>query len=142
MIILYDLGKGKPSFCLGLCINNVLFCPVDTAYWFDPIRCIEFESTSILVEIDLTWSLGFVLVQLGRLPNPLSCSTLLIFPICIYKVLIDASWFLIAASLEARISLIKLKFSSCLFADSLMNLLRVSSIDCLRSWNKGLALFL
>nr|GEY62819.1 hypothetical protein [Tanacetum cinerariifolium] len=39
-----------------------------------------------------------------------------------------------AASVEAQISLIKLGFSSCLFADSLMNLLRVSSIDCLHSW--------
>ncbi|GKA22395.1 hypothetical protein Tco_0708357 [Tanacetum coccineum] len=114
----------------------------DTVYWFDPIRRIEFESALIVVEIDLTWSLGFVSVELGRLPNPLFCSTLLICPICIYKVLIDAPWFLIATSVEARISLIKLEFSSCLFVDSLMNLLRVSSIDCLRSWNEGLALFL
>ncbi|GKC93591.1 hypothetical protein Tco_1159033, partial [Tanacetum coccineum] len=76
----------------------------------DLIRRIEFESTSIVIEIDLTWSLGFVLVEL--------------------------------AFVEAWISLIKLEFSSCLFADSLMNLLRVSSIDCLRSWNEGLALFL
>ncbi|GKE86324.1 hypothetical protein Tco_1560066 [Tanacetum coccineum] len=37
------------------------------------------------------------------------------------------------ASVEAQISLIKLEFSSCLFADLLMNLLRVSSIDCLPS---------
>ncbi|GKF49534.1 hypothetical protein Tco_0142785, partial [Tanacetum coccineum] len=29
-------------------------------------------------------------------------------------------------SVEARISLIKLEFSSCLFADSLMNLLRIT----------------
>ncbi|GKE54584.1 hypothetical protein Tco_1489740, partial [Tanacetum coccineum] len=108
----------------------------------DPIRLIEFESTSIVVEIDLTWSLGFVSVELGRLPNPLSCSTLLIFPILISKVLIDAPWFLMAASVEAQISLIKLEFSSCLFADSLMNLLKVSSIDCLRSGYEGLALFL
>ncbi|GKB43602.1 hypothetical protein Tco_0888544 [Tanacetum coccineum] len=35
------------------------------------------------------------------------------------------------ASVEAQISLIKLEFSSCLFVDSLINLLRVSSIDCL-----------
>ncbi|GKB12063.1 hypothetical protein Tco_0845986, partial [Tanacetum coccineum] len=77
---------------------------------FDPIRRIEFESASIVVEIDLNWSLGFVSVEL--------------------------------ASVAAQISLIKLEFSSCLFTDSLMNLLRVSSIDCLRSWNEGLALFL
>ncbi|GKB43690.1 hypothetical protein Tco_0888632 [Tanacetum coccineum] len=38
-----------------------------------------------------------------------------------------------AASVEARISLIKLEFSSCLFANSLINLLRVSSIVFLRS---------
>ncbi|GKD87241.1 hypothetical protein Tco_1358395 [Tanacetum coccineum] len=36
-----------------------------------------------------------------RLPNPLSCKTLLICPICISKVLIEAPWFLIAASVEA-----------------------------------------
>ncbi|GKA38191.1 hypothetical protein Tco_0730742 [Tanacetum coccineum] len=36
--------------------------------------------------------------ELGRLPNPLSCKTLLICPICISKVLIEAPWFLIAAS--------------------------------------------
>ncbi|GJT63297.1 hypothetical protein Tco_1006830 [Tanacetum coccineum] len=112
---------------------------LDTSYWFDPIRRIEFESTSIVVKIDLTWSLEFVSVELGRLPNPLSCSTLLI---CISKVLIDAPWFLIAAFVKAQISLIKLELSSCLFSDSLMNLLRVSSIDCFRSWNEGLTLFL
>ncbi|GJY46262.1 hypothetical protein Tco_0435325 [Tanacetum coccineum] len=83
---------------------------VDTAYWLDPIRRIEFESTLMEVEIKLTWSLGFVSVEL--------------------------------ASVEAQISLIKLEFSSCLFADSLMNLVKVSSIDCLQSWNEGLALFL
>ncbi|GJS42851.1 hypothetical protein Tco_0567894 [Tanacetum coccineum] len=38
-----------------------------------------------------------------------------------------------AASVEARISLIKLEFSSCLYADSPINLFKVSSIDCLRS---------
>ncbi|GKA66677.1 hypothetical protein Tco_0766485 [Tanacetum coccineum] len=74
------------------------------AYWVDLIRRIEYESASIVVEIDLTWSLGFVSVEL--------------------------------ASIEARISLIKLEFSSCLFADSLINLLRVSSIDYFRSWER------
>ncbi|GKB12612.1 putative retrotransposon ty1-copia subclass protein, partial [Tanacetum coccineum] len=38
-----------------------------------------------------------------------------------------------AVSVEAQISLIKLEISLCIFADILMNLLRVSSIDCLRS---------
>ncbi|GJX23460.1 hypothetical protein Tco_0227905 [Tanacetum coccineum] len=37
----------------------VLFCPVDTGYWCDPIRRIKLASASIVVEIDLTWSLGF-----------------------------------------------------------------------------------
>ncbi|GKE52633.1 hypothetical protein Tco_1487789, partial [Tanacetum coccineum] len=46
------------------------------------------------------------------------------------------------AYVEAQISLIKLEFYSCLFADLLMNLLRVSSIHCLRSWYEGFALFL
>ncbi|GJR31175.1 hypothetical protein Tco_0713819 [Tanacetum coccineum] len=83
---------------------------MDTAYWLDLIRRIKFESALTEVEIDLTWSLGFVLVEL--------------------------------ASVEAWISLIKLEFSSCLFADLLMNLLKVSSIDCLSLWNERLALFL
>ncbi|GJU60941.1 hypothetical protein Tco_1238707, partial [Tanacetum coccineum] len=87
--------------------SNVRLCPVDTAYWEDPIRRIGYESA-----------------------------------LMISKVLIDAPWLRMAASVEARISLIKLEFSSCLFADSLMNLLRVSSIDCLGSWYEGFALFL
>ncbi|GKC20780.1 hypothetical protein Tco_1022930 [Tanacetum coccineum] len=122
--------------------GSIWFFPVDTAYWCDPIRCIEYESASIIIEIDLTWSLWLVSVELGKLPNPLSCSTLLNYPIWISKVLIDAPWFLMATSVEARISLIELEFSSCLFADSLINLLRVSSIDCLHSWYEGFALFL
>ncbi|GJY13329.1 ribonuclease H-like domain-containing protein, partial [Tanacetum coccineum] len=65
----------------------------DTTYWLDPIRRIEFESALMEVEINLTWSLGFVSVEL--------------------------------AFVEARISLIKLEFSSCLFADSLMNFLKL-----------------
>ncbi|GKG43326.1 hypothetical protein Tco_0480010, partial [Tanacetum coccineum] len=56
--------------------------------------------------------------------------------------LIDAPWFRMAASVVAQISLTKLEFSSCLFVDSLMNLLRVSSIDCLLSWYEGFVLFL
>ncbi|GKG42172.1 hypothetical protein Tco_0476470, partial [Tanacetum coccineum] len=110
--------------------------------WDDPIRHIEYESASIMVEIDLTLSLWFISVELGRLPNPLSYSTLLICPILISKVLIDAPWFLMATSVVAQISLIKLEFSSCLFANSLINLLRVSSIDFLLSWYEGFTLFL
>ncbi|GKF78223.1 hypothetical protein Tco_0230693, partial [Tanacetum coccineum] len=34
----------------------------------------------------------------------------------------EAPWFLIAASVEARISLIMFEFSSCLLADSAINL--------------------
>nr|GEW93630.1 hypothetical protein [Tanacetum cinerariifolium] len=53
-------------------------------------------------------------------------------------VKIDLTWSLglvsiELASIEARMALIKLEFSSCLFSDSLINLLRVSSIDYLRS---------
>ncbi|GKB09503.1 hypothetical protein Tco_0837815 [Tanacetum coccineum] len=84
---------------------SVLFCPVDTAYWCDLIRRIELVSASTMVEIDLTWSLGLVSVEL--------------------------------ASVEAQISLIKLDFSSCLFADSLINLLRVSFIDAFVLGMKG-----
>ncbi|GKA19952.1 hypothetical protein Tco_0699867 [Tanacetum coccineum] len=52
------------------------------------------------------------------------------------SILLDAPWYRMAASVEAWISLIKLEFSSCLFADSLMNLLSVSSIDRLRLGTK------
>ncbi|GJZ17733.1 hypothetical protein Tco_0553856 [Tanacetum coccineum] len=48
------------------------------------------DKSAIAVEIDLTWFLGFVFVELGRLPKPLSCNTLLICPICSSKVLIVA----------------------------------------------------
>ncbi|GKE94742.1 hypothetical protein Tco_1579597 [Tanacetum coccineum] len=81
-------------------------------YRENPIRCIEYESPSIIVEIDLTWSLGLVSVELDKLPNLLSCSTLLICPIWISKVLIDAPWFLMAAFVEAWISLIRLEYSA------------------------------
>nr|GEU31669.1 hypothetical protein [Tanacetum cinerariifolium] len=74
---------------------------VDTTYWEGLIQHIGYDSASTTVEIDLTWSLGLVSVEL--------------------------------AFVEAQISLIKLEFSSCLFADSLINLLRVSSIDRLHS---------
>ncbi|GJU11987.1 putative reverse transcriptase domain-containing protein [Tanacetum coccineum] len=94
---------GKPkSMELLICeASDVWFSLVDTTYWEDPIRRIGYESTSMVVEIDLTWSLGFALVEL--------------------------------ASVEARISLIKFEFPSCLFADSPINLLKVSYIDFLRS---------
>nr|GEU93736.1 hypothetical protein [Tanacetum cinerariifolium] len=67
-------------------------CTVVTTYWEDIIWRIGYESASTIVEINLTWSLGLVLVEPG--------------------------------SVEARISLIKVEFSSCLFADSLINLLK------------------
>ncbi|GJR20787.1 hypothetical protein Tco_0969314 [Tanacetum coccineum] len=75
---------------------------VDTTYWDDPIRRIEYESDSIVVQIDLTWSIGFVLVELDRLLNPLSCSTLLICPICISKVFVDDSLGFLMASICRR----------------------------------------
>ncbi|GKE99112.1 hypothetical protein Tco_0022463 [Tanacetum coccineum] len=99
------------------------------------------EKLALAVEIDLTWSRGFVSVELGRLPNPLSCKTLLICPICISKVLIEAHWFLIAASVEARISLIMFEFSSCLLADSAINLVSDSSRFVLRSGYEEFPLF-
>nr|GEW41414.1 hypothetical protein [Tanacetum cinerariifolium] len=77
---------------------------VDMAYWEELILRIGYKSALTLVEIDLTWSLGLVSVEL--------------------------------ASIEARISLIGLEFSLCLYSDSLINLLRVSFIDCLRSWTR------
>nr|GEW43885.1 hypothetical protein [Tanacetum cinerariifolium] len=81
----------KLSFCFVSYIS-VRFCPVDMAYWEDPIRRIGYDLASIIVEIDLTWSLGLVLVELDKLPNPLFCRTLLICLIWISKVLVDAHW--------------------------------------------------
>ncbi|GJW58377.1 hypothetical protein Tco_0105108 [Tanacetum coccineum] len=49
------------------------------------------------------------------------------------KVLIRCSLNLVFASIEAQISLMMFKFSSCLFADSAMNLASDSSIVCLRA---------
>ncbi|GKF36429.1 hypothetical protein Tco_0113187, partial [Tanacetum coccineum] len=79
--------------------------------------------------------------ELGRLPNPLSCKTLLICPICISMVLIEAPWFLIAAFVETRISLIIFEFSSCLLADSAINLVSDSSRLGLRSGYEEFLLF-
>ncbi|GKB29993.1 hypothetical protein Tco_0869394 [Tanacetum coccineum] len=104
-----------------------LCCAARIQALMDPHRYGESEKSALTVEIDLTWSRGFVSVELGRLLNHLSCKTLLICPIYISKVLIEAPWFLIAASVEARISLIMFKFSSCLLADSVMNLVSDSS---------------
>ncbi|GJU74307.1 hypothetical protein Tco_1265712 [Tanacetum coccineum] len=75
----------------------LLCCVLDTAYGPHPIQRIP-EKSVLAVEIDLTWSRGFVFV------------------------LIEAPWFLIAALVEARISLIMLEFSSCLLADYAINL--------------------
>nr|GEV04460.1 hypothetical protein [Tanacetum cinerariifolium] len=68
------------------------------AYGPNHIRRIPVES-ALVVEINFTWSLRFGFVELGRLPNPLS-----------------------STSVEAHISLIMFEFSSCLFVDSAINL--------------------
>ncbi|GJW74625.1 putative reverse transcriptase domain-containing protein [Tanacetum coccineum] len=75
-------------------------------------------------------------VALGRLQNPISWLYLALLANRFYnvKVVNRCSLFRMVASVKLGFSLIKLEFSSCLFADLLMNLLRVSSIDCLRSW--------
>ncbi|GKD09527.1 hypothetical protein Tco_1189212, partial [Tanacetum coccineum] len=127
-------GKGTVSDDMLTC------CVPDTAYGSHLIQRIP-EKSALAVEIDLTWSRGFVSVELGRLPNPLSCKTLLICPICISKVLIEAPWFLIAASVEAQISLIMFEFSSCLSADSAINLVSDSSRLGLRSRYEEFPLF-
>ncbi|GJT97058.1 hypothetical protein Tco_1092576 [Tanacetum coccineum] len=49
----------------------LLCCVPDMAYGSHSIRHIP-KKSSLAVEIDLTWSRGFVSVELGRLPNPLS----------------------------------------------------------------------
>ncbi|GJS55129.1 hypothetical protein Tco_0628491, partial [Tanacetum coccineum] len=115
-------GNGNsPKFCSHLRKGNVseiklLCCVPDTAYGSCPIRRIS-EKSALAVEIDLTWSRGFIFV------------------------LIEARWFLIAASVEARISLIMLKFSSCLLVDSAMNLVSDSSKLGLRSGYEEFPLF-
>ncbi|GKC27298.1 hypothetical protein Tco_1034592, partial [Tanacetum coccineum] len=59
------IGKGTVSEEMLLC------CVPDTAYCPHIIRRIP-EKSALAVEIDLTWSRGFVFVELARLPNPLS----------------------------------------------------------------------
>ncbi|GKC51507.1 hypothetical protein Tco_1074252 [Tanacetum coccineum] len=56
-----------------------------SAYGLVSIRRLSNKS-AVAVEIDFTWSFGFVSVELGRLPKLLSCSTLLICPVCSSKV--------------------------------------------------------
>ncbi|GJS03532.1 hypothetical protein Tco_0320040 [Tanacetum coccineum] len=56
-------------------------------------------------------------------------------------VLIEAPWFLIVASVEAQISLIMFEFSSCLLADSTINLVSDSSRLGLRSGYEEFPLF-
>ncbi|GJZ61721.1 hypothetical protein Tco_0617858 [Tanacetum coccineum] len=125
----------------GTVSDHILMCCVpDTGYGSHLIRRI-LEKPALAVEIDLTWSRGFVSVELGRFPNPLSCKSLLICPICISKVLIEAHCFLIAASVEARISLIMFEFSSCLLVDSALNLVNDSSRLGLRSGYEEFPLF-
>ncbi|GJZ45808.1 hypothetical protein Tco_0593404 [Tanacetum coccineum] len=80
-----SLQSSQPKFCSRLrkwtvSENMLLCCVPDTAYGPHPIRRIS-EKFALAVEIDLTWSRGFVFVELGRLPNLLSCKTLLICPI-------------------------------------------------------------
>ncbi|GJR63407.1 hypothetical protein Tco_1505569 [Tanacetum coccineum] len=77
--------------CLGMgTISEKLMCyEPDTAYGLHPIRRISDES-ALAVEIDFTWSLGFGSVEPDRPPIPLSY----------------------------RISVICLRFSSCLCAES------------------------
>ncbi|GJZ91887.1 hypothetical protein Tco_0663952 [Tanacetum coccineum] len=84
----------------------------DTAYRLHPIRRISDES-ALAVEIDLTWSLRFGSVEMGRLLIPLS----------------------------SRISLIMFEFSSCILADSAINLVNDSSVVCLRSGYEEFMLF-
>ncbi|GJS16449.1 hypothetical protein Tco_0410921 [Tanacetum coccineum] len=139
------LQSSQPRFCSrlgkGTVLENRLLCCVpDMAYGSCLIRRI-LEKSTLVVVIDLTWSRGFVSVELGRLPTPFSCKTLLICLICISKVLIEAPWFLMAASVEARISLIMFEFSSYLLANSAMKLVSDSSRLGLRPGYEEFLLF-
>ncbi|GJX63223.1 hypothetical protein Tco_0296123 [Tanacetum coccineum] len=105
--------------------------------------CVIPENNSALaVEINLTWSRDLS-CRNGRLTKP-SClqeQIAMPVPICISKVLIEAPWFLISASAEARISLIMFEFFLCLLADSAINLASDSSGLGLRSGLKSFPLF-
>ncbi|GKF18659.1 hypothetical protein Tco_0063577, partial [Tanacetum coccineum] len=92
--------------------NKLLCCVPDTAYGPHLIRRIS-EKSALVVEINLTWSRGFISVELSRLPNPLS----------------------------SRISLIMFEFSSCFLADFAINLVSDSSRLCLRSGYEESPLF-
>ncbi|GKE82259.1 hypothetical protein Tco_1552259, partial [Tanacetum coccineum] len=103
-----------------------------------PLGCFMVQSASSMVN----------LVQLGK--GTISDNMLLCYVtdtaygshlICISKVLIETPWFLIAASVEARISLIMFEFSSCLLADSTINLASDSSRLGLRSGYEEFPLF-
>ncbi|GKG10780.1 hypothetical protein Tco_0342180, partial [Tanacetum coccineum] len=64
------LEKLKFSSCLGkgtASENRLLFCVPDTTYDLCLIRRIS-EKSALAVEIDLTWSRGFIYVELDRLP--------------------------------------------------------------------------
>nr|GEY93353.1 hypothetical protein [Tanacetum cinerariifolium] len=87
----------SPSSGTALGNMNLCYGP-DTVYGQCSIQRISDKSTMV-VEIDFTWSLGFVSVE----------------P-------------------EARISLMMFKFSSCLLADSAMNLASDSSLVSLQAW--------
>ncbi|GJS00490.1 hypothetical protein Tco_0316998 [Tanacetum coccineum] len=87
----------------------LLCCEPDTAYGLHPIQRISDEST-LAVEIDFTWSLGFGSVEPGKPLIPLS-----------------------SASVEARISLFFVQVLLCLFTDSAMNLVSDSSNVVFRS---------
>ncbi|GKE46906.1 hypothetical protein Tco_1478164, partial [Tanacetum coccineum] len=91
---------------MGTISENLMCYEPDTAYGLHPIRRISDES-ALAVEIDFTWSLGFGSVEPDRPPIPLS----------------------------SRISLIMFEFSSCLFADSAINLVSDSSNVGLRLGN-------
>nr|GEW43409.1 hypothetical protein [Tanacetum cinerariifolium] len=76
----------------------------DMVYGLNPIWRIS-DELALVVEIDFTWSIGFGSVEPGIPPIPFS----------------------------SRISLMMFEFSSCLFADSAMNLANDSSNVYLRS---------
>ncbi|GKA88075.1 hypothetical protein Tco_0809839 [Tanacetum coccineum] len=99
MVNLVRLGKGTVSE------NTLLCCVPDTTYGPRPIRRIS-EKLALAVEPDLTWSRGFVSLEL-----------------------------------EAQISLIMFEFSSCLLADSTINLVSDSSRLGLRSGYEEFSLF-
>nr|GEV24299.1 hypothetical protein [Tanacetum cinerariifolium] len=129
--------KFQPRLGKGTVLEIVLLCCVpDMAYGPHSIWRILEKSASV-VEIDLTWSLRFISIEMGWLPNPLSCKTLLIFSICISKNS-TISWMATlasAAALEGEFDSMRLGVSKSLLFERIFVPVFPKKTDTLYSIN-------